>query len=205
MGLPSVPCWCGCYGAGPLAGSVGNECSVFPRPSLPAAGSTGCEHRVRAWTHPTAFSQDVHSRPPPQGKKARDVRAVQGSSCPRPGRGAAVKGCWAPGPGLRTRFGLEEPSWYLTALGGWRQSARKMTLPWRTPAVRASGATKRKLLSISTWRPCSQIPPTHPTWSGLWGRKFEHYGVFRKTMFDNVGSSDYVTLQDSLRGERAML
>lgn len=71
--------------------------------------------------------------------------------------------------------------------------------------MRASGATKRKLLSISTWRPCSQIPPTHPTWSGLWGRKFEHYGVFRKTMFDNVGSSDYVTLQDSPRGERAML
>lgn len=115
-----------------------------------------------------------------RARKRGTSGAVQGSSHPRPGRGAAVKGCWAPGPGPRTRFGLEEPSWYRTALGGWRQSARKTILPWRTPAVSASGATKRKPLSMSTWRPRSQIPPTCPTWGGLWGRKLEHYGVFQK-------------------------
>lgn len=156
-------------------------CSYAP-PFVHEAGRTGCKHRVRARaSHCLQPGCALQTTPAGQESK-RTSGGVQGRSHPRPGRSTSVKGCWAPGPGPPARFGAGEPSWYLSTLGGWRQSATKMTLLWRSPAVPALGAMKAKPLSIGTRRPGSQTTRTRPTWRGLRGREFGHYGAFRKSM-----------------------
>lgn len=120
---------------------------------------------------PTAVSQDVRSGPQPWARKQGPFWGRPGLLLPQ----AWGRHCHQRVLGSRPQstffIRVEESSWYLTTLSGWKLPAKKTTLLCWTPA---SGGESEA--------PGGHVHRQAPTRGGLRGRDVEHYGAFRKTM-----------------------